>query len=817
MNDFSLHWELLAEWKSQYRQPRAHGPLRMALPEAILERVRAENAAREARGEMPLRDFSESVDAVLPQDSPQWVGDAQHEFMRFAERNRELRLDEYPFGGTKRVGRRGRVKGAAAGPMLGAYRVVEACAEGGMGLIFKATHADGGFYAVKVIAPTWVRKIERSKQTGIPLPPGLTRLSERFHRERDVHARLRHEHIVKYHGSFDDPCPGMATTYVEGPSLANLLDHFTGTPVPLATAVDLIGQLAAALAAAHKENVVHRDLSPRNALLSFDPPVGRDTGRCRLALNDFGLAVIVDGERYTIFAEEDVWKGSPQYQSPEHAPNAGIGRHSDVFVMGIIAYELLTGHHPFLGGSRYERSDESPSFSDPVPLRERCDAVPEELNTFVLRMLRRETVARPRASDVAERFRDYHRLLSRTPVTGSSGAVGAGGESAGARADGGQGSGERTQPSDVSELIDRLNQCLSPLPKSTFALLKQSVAGLLDEPTRLFVLLERLPPDARDRLRLTLGADLDFTADVRAQLKTLADAARHRVKTAVAGVWNVSPAALDTLGMLSPHQLAATAVQHCSPEGFLDALNGLAARRAVDRDHLGALAEIVCHHVTLYVDVTADDRDRMGSPSRLRLLEGRASNHIMAELIAARLAGTPAKFALRSMRSVASMVGEYALYYRSNPDFDPVGAGDPQASFDQGALYLANDILSVTGLGPPEYWDAISDESVERNRQLVCRPDQLAPELKRTLFHLQESIDQESRYAGRPMYFSIPLPDEQYDRENLVRTLAVLSAAVPNLVFIELLPSPADGDPHFAVARLLHRFLRSAEDRCHAD
>jgi serine/threonine-protein kinase len=275
----------------------------------------------------------------------------------------------------------------AVRPFAG-YELMEEMGRGGMGVVFKARQLGlDRLVALKVVlAGQFAGDQERA----------------RFRAEALAAARLCHPNVVQVHevGEHDDR-PFLCMELCPGGSLADRLD---GTPWPPFRAAGLVATLAGAVHAAHSAGVVHRDLKPANVLLSADgtPKVG-----------DFGLARRLDVEvRQT---QSGAILGTPSYMAPEQAGGAGkeVGPAADVYALGAILYELLTGRPPFKAATPLDTIFQVLS-DEPVPPSRLQPKVPRDLETICLKCLHKDP--RQRYGTAQELADDLGRFLRGEPV-----------------------------------------------------------------------------------------------------------------------------------------------------------------------------------------------------------------------------------------------------------------------------------------------------------------------------------------------------------------------------------------------------------------
>src|SRR5712692_8504021 len=213
----------------------------------------------------------------------------------------------------------------APGTTLGRYQILAPLGAGGMASEYKAYQpALDRTVALKVI------------RTGLAEDPEF---AERFSREAKAVARLRHPHIVQVF-DFDQEAglSFMAMEHLEGGTLKGRLVELarSGARLPQREAARIIGEVAEALGYAHSLGIIHRDIKPSNILLTRDG---------KAVVGDFGIAKILAAAQQT---GTGVGVGAPEYMSPEQGQGWPIDLRSDVYALGVVAYELLTGRVPFV-------------------------------------------------------------------------------------------------------------------------------------------------------------------------------------------------------------------------------------------------------------------------------------------------------------------------------------------------------------------------------------------------------------------------------------------------------------------------------------
>jgi serine/threonine-protein kinase len=260
---------------------------------------------------------------------------------------------------------------------LGPYRLVERLAAGGMGAVYRALHEKVG----RAVAVKLLHHSLRNEVVGV---------SRFFHEARAVNT-IRHPNVVEvYDLSGEGEDVYMVLELLQGQDLRTMLGQQTRGCLPPARAVHILEQVCGALQATHARKIVHRDLKPENVFLCTH------TGRKDFVkLLDFGVAKLERPEgRLT---REGIALGTPEYMAPEQARGADVDGRTDLYAVGCIAFEMLTGRTVFQGAAPGDVMMKHVRTPPPSP-RDFNPSVPTALEAVVLRCLAKSPKARPQSA-----------------------------------------------------------------------------------------------------------------------------------------------------------------------------------------------------------------------------------------------------------------------------------------------------------------------------------------------------------------------------------------------------------------------------------
>jgi len=249
------------------------------------------------------------------------------------------------------------------GDVLDHYRIENLVARSGMASIFRATDVQTGRPgALKIPHPEMEADVV---------------LYDRFQREQDIGQKLDHPNVMKVMSNDHASQVYMVMEWVDGRLLRQIL--MEKRKLPIERAVDLTKKICDALDYIHRHGVVHRDLKPENIMVDDEDHV---------KLIDFGIAGH-EGSRRLTFAKLSQLMGTPDYISPEQVKGKrGDGR-SDIYALGIMFYEMLTGKVPFQGPNAFAIMNDR-LLNNPIPPREIDPSIPGELQEIIYRALERD-------------------------------------------------------------------------------------------------------------------------------------------------------------------------------------------------------------------------------------------------------------------------------------------------------------------------------------------------------------------------------------------------------------------------------------------
>ncbi len=265
------------------------------------------------------------------------------------------------------------------GQTLGKYRVLEALGRGGMAQVYKAYHPQlDRHVAVKVLRSDLVEHDE---------------FLARFKREAHAVSGLRHPNIVQvFDFDVQDEMYYMVMELLEGDTLRARLNNFRiqGERMPIPEILRIVSEVLGGLGYAHKEGIIHRDIKPANIML---------TRRGQAVLTDFGIAQIVGSTQYTV---SGALMGTLNYMAPEQGFKGTCDERSDIYSLGIVFYEMLTGYTPFDADTPLAILMKH--LNDPLPLPSQVDPkIPRDLEQIILKAL---------AKDPNDRFQSAAEMLT---------------------------------------------------------------------------------------------------------------------------------------------------------------------------------------------------------------------------------------------------------------------------------------------------------------------------------------------------------------------------------------------------------------------
>jgi len=270
---------------------------------------------------------------------------------------------------------------------LGRYEILAELGQGAMGVVYKARDPRlDGVVATKTVSPTMTKD-------------ELAEYEARFYQEAKAAGGLSHRNIVTiYDIGRSEHNAYMAMEYLEGDELRDLLQ--ARAPIALSRALDIGAQVAEGLQYAHERQIIHRDIKPGNIMVLQDGLV---------KITDFGIARMRNNEVKTMTG---MILGSPKYMSPEQVSGKRADTRSDIFSLGVVIYEMLTGTSPFVADNIHGVMYQTMNFNPPAPKTLNPD-LPEVLNFIVAKALAKNLDDRyQKAKDLAHDLREAMSTLT---------------------------------------------------------------------------------------------------------------------------------------------------------------------------------------------------------------------------------------------------------------------------------------------------------------------------------------------------------------------------------------------------------------------
>ena len=261
------------------------------------------------------------------------------------------------------------------------YRVESLLGEGGMGLVYRVTHT-------RLNKPL-AMKVLRQENTRDP------EVLARFRREAESASNIGNQHIIDVSdfGELTDGSTYFIMEHLDGLDLIDAIDSVDRMPEERALHIAI--QVCRALGAAHDAGITHRDLKPENVFL-----IRREDEEDFVKVLDFGIAKVGHGPSRLTRAGEVL--GTPHYMSPEQCEGEGVDHRTDIYALGVLLYEMLTGHVPHDADTMMGILTKH-MYEEPIPPRVRVPHITEELETLIMRCLEKQP---------ERRYQTMHEVLS---------------------------------------------------------------------------------------------------------------------------------------------------------------------------------------------------------------------------------------------------------------------------------------------------------------------------------------------------------------------------------------------------------------------
>ncbi|HEX2882925.1 MAG TPA: protein kinase [Polyangiaceae bacterium] len=294
----------------------------------------------------------------------------------------------------------------------GRFRIKRVLGEGGMGIVYEAEQQMGS--TIRKVA---VKTLHKQLSTD----PSV---AARFHRECGTVAGLEHPNTVKVYdfGTTPDGHLYIAMEFLQGDPLNVVIEK--GAPLEPTRVINIVRQIAGSLDEAHQQGIIHRDLKPENVVL-----ISRAGEKDVVKLLDFGIAArteSADAAKEAKLTQQGMVLGTPPYMSPEQFTGKALDKRSDIYSLGVMTYEMVTGQLPFEATTPWQWATEhmtaKPKPFDATPVK---DKLPQSMQAAILRSLEKDREKRQSTTRVfVEELQSLHTQAA-TPVVVNTGAYGA--------------------------------------------------------------------------------------------------------------------------------------------------------------------------------------------------------------------------------------------------------------------------------------------------------------------------------------------------------------------------------------------------------